>query len=405
MKGNAELGARNAEWMTVRLGDVVEVNPRRGMPELTDDSVVGFVPMSAVCEKEKTIVSPETRNYKIVRKGYTPMMNGDVIIAKITPCFENGKVALVSLEQSCAFGSTEFHVFRPTGDVESRLIYHLLCTNLIQREGRNQMKGAAGQKRVPADFFRAFEFRVPRSPAAQRRIARILDAADALRAKRREALAQLDALLQSTFLTLFGDPVTNPMGMKVVRLGDIATRITDGVHQKPNYTESGIPFISVKDITTGKLRFESCKFISAEEHARYTKRCKPELYDILYTKVGATYGRPAIIDTDREFSIYVSVCLIKPRKEVVDPYFLAAAMGTSAVKRQADNRIKGIGVPDLHLDQIQNFLIPLPPLSLQRHFATIVESVERQKAAQRAHLAELDALFASLQHRAFRGEL
>jgi type I restriction enzyme S subunit len=241
--------------------------------------------------------------------------------------------------------------------------------------------------------------------AEQKRIAAILDAADALRTKRREALAQLDALLQSTFLTLFGDPVENPMGMKVVRLADVSTRITDGVHQKPNYTQSGVPFISVKDITTGKLIFDSCKFISPEEHTRYTRRCKPEKYDILYTKVGATYGRPAIVDTDQEFSIYVSVCLIKPRKDLIDPHFLAAAMGTSAIKRQADKRIKGIGVPDLHLDQIQNFLLPLPPLPLQQKFAAIVESIERQKATQRAHLAELDALFAALQHRAFRGEL
>jgi type I restriction enzyme, S subunit len=267
-------------------------------------------------------------------------------------------------------------------------------------------KGVRGAAQPGVNATTLKQLQIPLPPLAeQKRIAAILDAADALRTKRRESLAQLDALLQSTFLTLFGDPVENPMGMKVVRLADVSTRITDGVHQKPNYTESGVPFISVKDITTGKLIFDSCKFISPEEHARYTRRCKPEKFDILYTKVGATYGRPAIIDTDREFSIYVSVCLIKPRKELIDPHFLAAAMGTSAIKRQADKRIKGIGVPDLHLDQIQNFLVPLPPLPLQQKFAAIVESVERQKAAQRAHLAELDALFAALQHRAFRGEL
>ncbi len=189
----------------------------------------------------------------------------------------------------------------------------------------------------------------------QRRIAEVLDRAEALRARRRAALAQLDSLTQSIFLDLFGDPVSNPKGIKVVHLADLTNRITDGVHQKPDYAESGVPFISVKDITTGKLIFDGCKFISIEDHQRFTKRCKPERLDILYTKVGATYGRPAIVETDREFSIYVSVCLIKPRKEVVDPHFLAAALGTSAVKNQADRRIKGIGVPDLHLDQIQRF--------------------------------------------------
>ena len=80
-------------------------------------------------------------------------------------------------------------------------------------------------------------------------------------------------------------------------------------------------------------------------------------------------------------------------------------MATSAVKNQADRRIKGIGVPDLHLDQIQSFLIPLPTMGQQREFARRVAAVEKLKTAQRAALAELDALFASLQHRAFRGEL
>jgi type I restriction enzyme, S subunit len=106
-----------------------------------------------------------------------------------------------------------------------------------------------------------------------------------------------------------------------------------------------------------------------------------------------------------EFSIYVSVCLIKPKHDLVDPRFLCAALGTSAVKSQADRRIKGIGVPDLHLDQIQSFLIPLPSLSEQQEFTRRIEAIEHLKATHRESLAQLNALFASLQHRAFRGEL
>ncbi|NTV47969.1 MAG: hypothetical protein HGB11_15940 [Chlorobiales bacterium] len=204
---------------------------------------------------------------------------------------------------------------------------------------------------------------------------------------------------------MFGDPVTNPKNVKVVRLSEVCTRITDGVHQKPNYTESGVPFISVKDITTGVLKFDKCKFISAKDHAAFTKRCRSEYLDILYTKVGATYGRPCIVDTERQFSIYVSVCLIKPDKSVIDPYFLNAALGNGAVKNQADRKIKGIGVPDLHLDQIQSFKIPLPAFKEQSKFAQIIAAVEKLKVAHLISLAELDVLFTSLQHRAFRGEL
>ena len=295
-------------------------------------------------------------------------------------------------------------LLRPKPEVcDPRFLCWWLNSPLSKEKFIGQMGGAA-IKRLTLSKIKRFEIPLP-PLAEQRRIAEVLDRAEALRAKRRAALAELDSLTQSLFLDLFGDPVSNPKGVKVVRLADVATRITDGVHQKPNYTESGVPFISVKDITTGKLIFDQCKFISVDDHERFTKRCKPERLDILYTKVGATYGRPAIVETDREFSLYVSVCIIKPRKDLIDPHFLNAAMGTSAVKNQADRRIKGIGVPDLHLDQIQNFLIPLPSMSQQQEFARRVGAVEKLKQAQRAALAEQDALFATLQHRAFRGEL
>jgi type I restriction enzyme, S subunit len=239
----------------------------------------------------------------------------------------------------------------------------------------------------------------------QKRIAAILDKAEELRSLRRQSIEQLDILGRSIFMEMFGDPVKNPKGIKVVNLSEITTRITDGVHQKPNYIESGIPFISVKNITTGSLKFEDCKFISLDDHLKFTKRCRAEYLDILYTKVGATYGRPAIVDVDYEFSLYVSVCLIKPDKKIVDPFFLNAALGTTAVKNQADRRIKGIGVPDLHLDQIQKFLIPLPSMEEQQEFARRIQAIEHLKSQHRESLAQLDKLFASLQHRAFRGEL
>ena len=300
--------------------------------------------------------------------------------------------------------SGEWIVFR-SDRAAAGYLRQVLVGDPFHAEFMNTVAGVGGSL-VRARPSHVAKIKIPLPPLAeQRRIAEVLDRAEALRAKRRAALAQLDALTQSLFLDLFGDPVSNPKGVKVVRLAEVATRITDGVHQKPNYTESGVPFISVKDITTGKLIFDQCKFISVDDHERFTKRCKPERLDILYTKVGATYGRPAIVETDREFSLYVSVCIIKPRKDLIDPYFLNAAMGTSAVKNQADRRIKGIGVPDLHLDQIQSFLIPLPSMSQQREFTRRVTAVESLKTAQRASLAELDALFATLQHRAFRGEL
>ena len=242
------------------------------------------------------------------------------------------------------------------------------------------------------------------SIAEQVHIVKLLDYVDEIRNLRRQSDCESEALIPALFDAMFGD-TSNPKNCELVKLEDISTRITDGVHLKPNYTMSGVPFISVKDITTGKLKFDKCKYISQEDHDKFTKRSKPEYLDILYTKVGATYGRPALIDVKNEFSIYVSVCLIKPKKDLVNSNYLTAALGTPAIKNQADRSIKGIGVPDLHLDQIQKFVIPLPSMELQIEFAARVEEIHKIETEQSSSRQSLDALFQSMLHRAFQGEL
>ncbi|MBD2483488.1 restriction endonuclease subunit S [Planktothrix sp. FACHB-1365] len=250
------------------------------------------------------------------------------------------------------------------------------------------------------------DYTIPLPPiASQRRIADILDKADEIIRKRKEAIALTEQLQKSIFLDMFGDPVINPKGWEVKRLEDVTTKITDGVHAKPEYTATGIPFISVKDITTGELLFDNCKFISEESHFKYTRRYKPEYGDILYTKVGATYGRPALVNVQKEFSIYVSVALLKPNREIIKSEFLKEVMATSAVKSQADKSIKGIGVPDLHLNMIKNFLIPVPSISIQDEFIKKFKKINQQKIKLELHLQESENLFNSLLQKAFKGEL
>lgn len=286
-------------------------------------------------------------------------------------------------------------------DVHLRYIYHFLETYL--KKLREQSIGGIIKYIKLGNLTEA---KIPLPPLAeQKRIASILDTADVLRTKRRETLDQLDTLLQSTFLDMFGDPVTNPKGWEVKELADVTKKITDGAHFRPKYTKTGIPFVSVKDITTGELSLENTKFVSDTDHDKMCRRCNPEYGDVLYTKVGATYGRPALVNTHRQFSLYVSVALIKPNHDFVLPEFLSSTMGTVAVKRQADRSIKGAGVPDLHLNMIKKFLIPVPPFKMQERFLSVVHAINSQKFRLRSHLAELDTLFASLQSRAFNGEL
>ena len=391
-----------AIWSKARLDECAEIvsgaTPSTSVKAHWDGEICWATPKD-LSDLEGTYISETSR--RLTRSGLdscgaTILPAGSVLFSSRAPI---GHVAVNTVPMATNQG---FKSFIPHADVlEAKYLYWWLRT---RRSYLESLGNGATFKEVSKATVSRIEIPLP-SLNEQRRIAEVLDRAQALRAKRRTALAQLDLLSQSIFIHMFGDPVSNPKGMTVVRLADVATRITDGVHLKPDYTKVGIPFISVKDITTGNLVFDDCKFISLEDHERFTKRCKPERHDILYTKVGATYGRPALIETDREFSIYVSVCLIKPRKELVHPHFLSVVLATPAVKKQADRRVKGIGVPDLHLDQIQSFLIPLPSMEEQHEFARRILTVEKLKKTQRASLAEFEGLFASLQYRAFRGEL
>ena len=150
-----------------------------------------------------------------------------------------------------------------------------------------------------------------------------------------------------------------------VRLGTVLQKLTDGAHSTPKYVESGIPFISVKDISTGKLGFANCKFITVEEHSELYKRCNPEKGDILLTKVGTT-GIPVIVDTEEEFSLFVSVALLKFNQTMMYNKYLIALINSPLVQKQADENTRGVGNKNWVMRDIANTLIALPPL-LEQH--------------------------------------
>jgi len=389
-----------SKWESLPLGKLCEVTAG-GTPSRTNPVYFGGgIPWVKIGDmlQGRITSTEETISRKGLENSAAKLLPPGTVLVSIFATI--GRTAVLNIEAATNQAIAGVTPRNPNLLESSYLRYFLdNIANSLERSARG-----VAQLNINSTILKALPIPLP-PLEEQKRIAEILDRAQFLISKRQEAIALLDSLIQAIFIEMFGDPVTNPKGIKIVRLSEITTRITDGVHQKPNYTEDGVPFISVKNITTGSLKFEDCKFISLNDHSKFTKRCKAERLDILYTKVGATYGRPALVNTDREFSLYVSVCLIKPNKEIVDPFFLNAALGTNAVKSQADKKIKGIGVPDLHLDQIQSFLIPLPSIEEQQKFAHRVEAVEKLKATHRASLTELEALFVSLQHRAFRGEL
>lgn len=338
-------------------------------------------------------------DYKAADAGNCAPKAGDVLFSKDGTV---GKVHVVSTERSFAVLSS-LAILRPkNGVVDAQYLGHALRSPAALDEALKRKTGSAIRRIILSDLKKV---RFPLPPISeQRRIAAILDQADALRAKRREALAQLDSLTQSIFIDMFGDPVENERGWTVCLLEHVSNKITDGTHKTPNYVASGVEFLSAKDLKNGRIEWGSGKFISEDEHSQLIKRCNPEFGDVLLAKSGSL-GAVAVIDREHQFSLFESLCLIKPDVTKINAQFLVGLLRSPSMLSYLLGKNKGIAIKHLHLVDVRNLELPLPPLPVQETYTSRIHSIERLSAAESESLALLDALFASLQHRAFRGEL
>ena len=192
-----------------------------------------------------------------------------------------------------------------------------------------------------------------------------------------------------------------------VKLDNLCSKITDGTHKTPKYTDSGVPFISVKDIYDNQVSFNNTKFISQEEHNELYKRCNPEYDDILLTKSG-TIGRTAVIKTKTEFSLFVSVALLKNYKNVIDSNYLSLNIQDFFNKINISQTIKGGVIKNYHISDMKEQLIPLPPLEEQEEIVRILDEVleNENKVKELLELEErIDILEKSILNKAFKGEL
>lgn len=171
---NTATNALPRGWAEARIDDVVNLNPRLDRDGLEADAAVSFVPMAYVEEESGRMDVSRSRPYSEVRTGYTPFLAGDVIMAKITPCMENGKIAVVpDLIGGAGFGSTEFHVLRPCDSIEGHWLFYYLLQRSFRRDARRRMGGSAGQLRVPAEFIAESRIPVAPLPEQQRIVAEI----------------------------------------------------------------------------------------------------------------------------------------------------------------------------------------------------------------------------------------
>ena len=319
------------------------------------------------------------------------IQNGDLLIswsASLGAYIWNGENAFLNQ-----------HIFKVAFDkTDIDKIYLKYAVTSKLETMADKVHGATMKHIVKKDFDNTL---IPYPPkSTQLAIVSELDKINELIRLKKEQLKDYDNLAQSIFYEMFGDPVENDKGFDTKRLDEVFPLITDGTHQTPTYTEdreNGYKFLSAKDVTSGSINWNNVKFIPAWLHDNLSKRLKPQKNDILLCKNGTT-GICALVEDDDTFDIYVSLALLRPNN-LHNPKYLTYAINSPATKRQFDDSLKGIGVPNLHLKEIRRTIIIIPPLPLQQLFAQRIEQIEHQKSEVTKAITDLETLLASrMQH-------
>ena len=241
--------------------------------------------------------------------------------------------------------------------------------------------------------------------AEQKRIAAILDNADALRAKRRAAFAQLDALTQSIFLDMFGDPIKNSKRFPVrpmIELIDPARPISYGILMPGPDQVDGVKYVRVTDMRDGGIELSGIRK-TTEAISNTYRRSLLKAGDLLMSIRGHV-GRFAVVPAELDGA---NITQDSARLAIVDadPVFVRECLRAPGFQHWMAKHTKGVAVQGINLGDVKLMPIIMPTIDMQRAFARAANAAAAVRRAHRESLAKLDDLFASLQHRAFRGEL
>lgn len=392
-----------ASWTLTPLSEVLRSRDER--PSSEDLALGTLRIVSKIGFNDGRIVLREGTE---TRTGMILIKPGDLVLSGINAA--KGAIAIHDDECSAPVAATiHYGAYIPRGDrIDVHFLWWLFRSEIFREILDDNLPGGIKTELKAARFL---PIRIPIPPLCEQR--RIVSQARkfALRIAeinnlKKLRVAEIDAFRSGASGDLFK---SLSKIHQIHRLGSLCSLITDGPHQTPNYVETGIPFVTVRNMVTGKLSFDHLKYITSEDHAVFSRRCKPEFGDVLYSKDGATRGRSCYVDSRRDFSIFVSVALIKPLREQLDGRYLGHLLNSKWIKDVMISKSRGDMIPHIVLGQIKDFPVPLPPLSEQRNVVAQLDLLEAKVNAltnlQSQTDAEIDALMPSILSKLFRGEL
>ncbi|GAB6166182.1 hypothetical protein JCM19992_21820 [Thermostilla marina] len=384
------------------------VNPREALPAGDpSDPMVPLYEMADIDEFAGTLRSPRMVRLASCRSGRTKFRNGDVLFAKITPCVQNGKSALVrGVPGDLAFGSSEFYVLRPHSDVLPEFLFYFVRQRLVIDAAVASFTGTSGRQRVPRIFWESLQIPVPPLPV-QERIVEILQKADEIRRKRLSASEILDAILPSIFHYTFGDPTSNPCGYSKTPLGNVTTLVTSGYTPRGgarNYVADGPLLLRSQNVRMLELSLDDCAHLPASIFEEMS-RVRVEPGDVLLNITGASIGRVAFAPEDIPPAVVNQhVCIIRPSPSKITGEYLAYLLATPWYQHIILNA-PGSAQTGFNHARVRALDVILPPIPVQKAFVDQVRALRETRQRYMDATAIDEYSLRSLMARAFTGEL
>lgn len=403
-----------AGWQTKTIGEVCDIRPPKSeaRQRAAPDEFVSFAAMEDLGIHRKFLNATQVRPLGSVIGSYTYFADGDVLLAKITPCFENGKLGVAAgLSNGIGFGSSEFMVLRPRPTLDSEYLYYFLSREDFRSDGAARMGGAVGQQRVPQEFVERYPIPLPPLPD-QRRIVAILDAADdniaSARGNAEMNLARARAIFESCLEAVFAK---RDDSWVEARLGDLAS-FRNGI----NYTKaSNGERVRVVGVKTFQKHFiapmDNLDIVTVDGQLAESDLLRRG--DILTVRSNGNVeliGRSMLVDTVPERTAHSGFTIrLRLSGHEVLPRYLCYFMSSSKTRKSLIAGGTGTNIKSLNQGMLSALMVPFPPVAQQRLLMDKLDELtaETHRLAEiyRDKLTLLDALSSSLLHSAFNGQL
>ena len=333
--------------------------------------------MAAVDERLGAITAGEVRSFAEVARGYSSFRTGDVLFAKITPCMENGKVAVArDLTNGIGRGSTEFYVIRPGNSVLGDYLFFYLRQPRFREQAKRNFTGTAGQQRVPKSFMENVPIPLP-SLDEQRRIVAILNRAAKIERLRDRAAERLREFVPALFVKMFGDPAENPMGWPKECLSSVVDEFRYGTSGKCDTEErpGDLPVLRIPNVVGGVINWDGLKFRSL--NGREAESLRLRTGDILFVRTNGNpnyIGRCAAFDGSRAAAFASYLIRARLNDSKVRPAYVTGTLALPSMRRMMLSLARTTaGNYNISIRSLVSLVVPLPPLELQVQYERLVD--------------------------------